>query len=192
MNQFKPVEFAHASERVRLVYSDYLTSTRSIELPNWLKHLGQSQELAEAYWNFTKTVLLGGQLPYLLKELTIFVVSVTNGSPYCSAAHAHSILAFDDGLTFDDLVTLATDLQNANLPPATKVALSFARKLAKDPSSIGDADYHSLMQYGYSEVDIEELKATVTLGNMFNSFAISTGLPLDRSYRTFPLKVLAA
>lgn len=187
MSRFQPIEFSQAQDDVKSVYADYLATTRSFELPNWLKFLGAHRQLAESYWYYTKSILFSGQLPLVLKELVIFVVSVTNGSPYCSTAHAHSVLSLDSSLSFEDLVAIARDFDSVDLPAATKAALTFARKLAIDPVRVTEDDFRSLGESGYGEPEIQELIATVSLANMFNMLAISNAIPLDEGYRAFPL-----
>lgn len=176
------VEFDDASMPVQAVYSDYLCSTNSYELPNWLKSLGHSEIQADALWHNAKTVMLQGELPLVVKELVIFIVSVTNGSPYCSSAHAHALLSLDSTLTYDDLVKLTKDRDSVPLPPASRAAIDFAVKVAVNPVAVEDADFDRLTACGFSQTQISELLEVITLGNTFNTYAITMQLPLDKGY----------
>lgn len=177
------VEFDEAPKLVQGVYSDYLCATNSFDVPNWLKSLGHSDLQAGVLWQSAKNIMMKGELPQVLKELVIFVVSVTNGSPYCSSAHGHALLALDRTLTFDDLIKLTKDFDSVPLPPASKVAIKFAAKVAKDPISLDDSDFEQLRKVGYSHVQIGELLEVIMLGNMFNTYAITMQLPLDEGYQ---------
>ena len=130
MSRYVLVEIDDASPPIREQYEAFLRASGGFEVPNWLKCFGHSASLAGAYRLFLRGVLQDGELPYILKELVIFIVSVTNGSPYCSAAHSHTILATRRSSTFNDLIALAAELNSCQLPEArggpTKVAMNMA------------------------------------------------------------------
>ena len=122
-------------------------------------------------------------MPYILKELVIFIVSVTNGSPYCSAAHSHSILATSRSLSFNDLIALAQDLDSVQLPEASRAAMKFAKKMATDPNIITDEDFAKLTDAGFEDQHIAEILSVIALAIMFNNITIAMQLPLDEGYR---------
>lgn len=187
MRRYNPIEFNDASPAVRSIYTDYLTTTNSYELPNWLKNLGNKPPMASAYWTHVKNTLVGGQLPMILKELVIFIISVHNGSPYCASAHAHAVLSLDRSFVFEDLIELADNLENVELPDAMREALKFAVKVASTPSDVTANDWETLSQLGYDDEAIEELISIVSLAGMFNIYALSHNLPVDSGYREFPI-----
>ncbi|MFV0298149.1 MAG: carboxymuconolactone decarboxylase family protein [Hyphomicrobiaceae bacterium] len=189
--RYDPLDYDDANEKVRNIYSDYLRSTHSFELPNWLKSLGKSENLADGYWSFVKSTLVEGELPSILKEMVLFLVSVTNGSPYCATAHAHAVMALDKGLTFEDLVAMAENIDAVRMPEATKAALKFSVKLISSPHSLERDDFATLSRLGFSDAQIQELIATASLAQMFNTYAISLGLPIEEGYRSFPLEQAA-
>lgn len=188
MQRYTPVEFEDATPAVRLIYTDYLNTTNSYDLPNWLKSLGSKPPMASAYWNHVKNTLVNGQLPMIVKELVIFLVSVRNGSPYCASAHAHAVLSLDRGLVFEDLIALAKDLDSTPLPVATRNALKFALKIASEPNNVGENDWQTLIEAGFDEQMILELISIVSLADMFNTYAITYDVPVDSGYRRFPLE----
>lgn len=187
MPRYSPVEFDAAPASVRAIYTDYLNTTNSFEIPNWLKSLGSAPPMASAYWNHVKNTLINGQLPMILKELAIFLVSVKNGSPYCASAHAHAVLSLDRSLVFEDLITLANNVDNIALPTSTRSALKFAVKVATRPTDITDKDWQALADVGFDERMILELIAVVSLADMFNTYAISYDIPIDSGYRRYPI-----
>ncbi len=179
------VEFSDSSPAVRDIYSDYLNTTNSTEVPIWLKSLAQSEKAAAGYWAMVKNVLIDGELPILLKEMVIFLISVTNGSHYCVAAHAHSILALDRGMSYPDLMALTGDLDHVEITPAIRVALKFAVKVSITPERISTDDFASLKANGYSASQRAELISTVALATIFNMYAKTMKLPIDEEYQTF-------
>ena len=171
-----------ASPEVREQYAAFLRRTSSYVVPHWLQCLGHSEALTLAFSQHVQGILLDGELPYVLKELVIFIVSVTNGSPYCSAAHAHSVLATTQSLRFSDLISLAVDIDSVQLPAAFKAAMQFAKKMAIDPASMNDADFSKLAQEGIDGPRVTELIAVICLAIMFNSMTTALQLPLDEGY----------
>jgi uncharacterized peroxidase-related enzyme len=188
MRRYNPVEFDDACPAVRNIYADYLASTNSFCVPNWLKNLGSKPSMASAYWLHVKNTLVHGHLPMILKELVIFIISVRNGSPYCASAHAHAVLSLDRSFVFEDLIELADNLDSIELPEAMRVALYFATKLASRPYQVTEQDWDQLSEMGYDDASIEELIAIVSLAAMFNTYAISHDIPVDSEYRRFPVK----
>lgn len=183
MTRCELVDIDDASPKVREQYEAFLRSSGGYAVPNWLKCFGHSDSLTKAYWEHVRGVLLKGELPYIFKELVIFIVSVTNGSAYCSAAHAHSILSTSRALSFSDLISLAHNLDSVQLPATVHAALKFAQKMARDPNSITDADFDSLASAGIAKEQTAELLAVIALAVMFNNITIAMRLPLDEEYR---------
>jgi AhpD family alkylhydroperoxidase len=95
MQRYALMDYASAPPEVRAIYDDYLQSTGSTSVPLWVQSLGHNPHLLRGYWERTKGSLVHGTLPGVLKEMVIFVVSVVNGSRYCSACHAHAVLTMD-------------------------------------------------------------------------------------------------
>ena len=125
--------------------------------PNWVKSTGHSERFAKAYWEKTRGCLVLGEMPLIFKELIIFVVSVENGSRYCTACHAHAALQLDKSLTYEDMLAMVGDVDSPNLPLATRVALKFARKMAREANEVTDADFAEMRSAGYSDDQIKEI-----------------------------------
>lgn len=191
MQRFKLFDFDAAAEPMRGTYSDYLRETNSFKLPIWLMSMGGAPRLASSYWHFCKSMMLEGDLPMIIEEMAVFLVSVTNGSPYCSSAHAHAVLSLDQRLSFDDLVSLSRDVDSIDLPAATRAALKFAVKVASDPANVSDADLQGLAAHGFSDEQVNELMGVIVLAGAFNTYAISMNLPVEDGYREFPLQQAA-
>lgn len=184
MNRYTLIDYDTAPVDVRELYDDYLRSTGSTSVPIWVRSLGASPDLLRAYWERTKGSLLRGNLPLLLKEMIIFVVSVENGSRYCSAAHAHAVLSLDKTLTFENLSAL-TGLGDAglDLPQSFRAALDFAILATRDANAVPDRAFEALEDADFSRAEIHELQAVIDLAKMFNSYTSSLRLPIDPDYR---------
>lgn len=183
MSRFQLVEYDDASPEVRAIYEEFLRTTGSFELPYWVKSLGHSELIARTYWEKVRGTLVLGDLPLIMKELIIFVVSVANGSRYCTACHAHAALQLDGTLTYEDLVMMTQNLDGVVRPPAHRAALKFADKAARDGNLITDEDFASLTSVGFTAADVAEIISTIDLAMMFNCYTKVLQLPLDPHYR---------
>jgi alkylhydroperoxidase family enzyme len=183
MERYTLVEYDAAGPGVRALYDDYMQSTGSPNVPIWVKSLGHSVDLLNAYWIRTKGSLLSGTLPLALKELVIFIVSVVNGSRYCTACHAHAVLRLDRSFTYDDLKTLTDPSNLLDLPPAYRGAVDFANRVANSANELDDADFERVARSGFSEAEIHELLGVIDLAVMFNCYTSAQRLPLDPEYR---------
>ncbi|MBU6257580.1 MAG: carboxymuconolactone decarboxylase family protein [Burkholderiales bacterium] len=184
MPRYTLVDYESASPEVRAIYDDFLRQTGSTTVPYWVQSLGCNVSLLHAYWERTKGSLVRGVMPAILKEMVIFVVSVENGSRYCSACHAHAVLGLDPTLKFEDLnALLDTEDRRLALPPSYRAALDFAIRMARDPNAVSDADFESLREADFDDAEIRELLAVIDLAAMFNQYTSALRLPLDPGYR---------
>src|SRR5947209_2825424 len=81
------VEYSEASEAVREVYDDIMTTRKTDTINNFWKALGSQPELLHRTWGSLKTVMAAGALDPLTKELIYLEVSATNQCGYCMASH---------------------------------------------------------------------------------------------------------
>jgi len=184
MKRHELVGYDEASPATRVIYDDFLRSTGSTTVPYWLRSLGATPDLLSAYWERTKGSLLRGSLPMVLKEMVIFVVSVENGSRYCSACHAHAVLNLDPSLKFEQLMSLTEPGdQSAGLPESYRVALDFAVAAARNANDLDDAAFERLRDADFSDQEVLELLSLINLAVMFNSYTSSSRIPLDPEYR---------
>jgi alkylhydroperoxidase family enzyme len=185
VERYNLVEYEQATPDIREIYDDYLRVTSSTSLPIWVKSLGGNKHLLHAYWERAKGTLAFGDLPLVLKEMIIFVVSVENGSRYCSACHAHAVLQIDKSLTVEDLIAMAEvdEAQLALLPPPFRAALIFAKQVATNSNNAQDEDFISLVNAGFNSSEISELLSAIDLAMMFNSYTTAMKLPIDPEYK---------
>jgi len=184
MQRYSLMPYGSAPPEVRAVYDDYMHCTGATSVPLWVQSLGFNATLLRAYWERTKGSLVHGQLPGVLKEMVIFVVSVVNGSRYCSACHAHAVLNMDRTLKFEDLDALMrADDTGPMLPASHRAALNFAMQMAHDANAVTDDHFRALQDADFSDDEIRELLSVIDLAKMFNAYTSAISLPLDPEYR---------
>lgn len=176
-------DYESASAATREIYDEFMRFSGAAKPPVWVTSLGHNSTLMRAYWEKTKGCLLTGVLPYVLKEMVVFVVSRENGAAYCTACHAHAVLQMDPTLSYNDLVTILDPGGSVPLPPAHRAAVDFAARMARDPNAMRDDDFRALEKVGFDEAEVMELLSVIDLAMMFNCYTSAMQLPLDPQYK---------
>src|SRR3954468_9530121 len=91
------VDYESASEEVRAVYDDIMTTRQVDTINNFWRSLAVHPETLRRTWESVKTVMAPGALDPLTKELIYLAVSATNQCSYCVASHSAS--ARNKGMT---------------------------------------------------------------------------------------------
>jgi len=82
------IEYEKASAEVRAVYDDIMATRKIDKVTNFWKALAHDPVRLKRTWEDTKTIMAGGALDPLMKELIYVAVSVSNQCDYCIAVHA--------------------------------------------------------------------------------------------------------
>jgi AhpD family alkylhydroperoxidase len=97
MSTFGLIEYKDASEEVKAIYDDILTTRKTDYINNFWKAIAHDPELLKRTWETLKAIMGPGAIDPLTKELLYIAVSVTNNCHYCIASHTAS--AFSKGMT---------------------------------------------------------------------------------------------
>jgi len=114
MATFGLIEYADANPEVRAVYDDIMATRKTDWINNFWKALAHDPAVLRRTWEDTKQLIAPGALDAVTKELIYLAVSVTNGCPYCVAAH--TVSARKKGMTdamFREMMAI-TGLANSN------------------------------------------------------------------------------
>ena len=114
MGTFGLIEYADANPEVRAVYDDIMATRKTDWINNFWKALAHDPAVLRRTWGDTKQLMAPGALDAVTKELIYLAVSVTNGCPYCVAAH--TVSARKKGMTdamFREMMAI-TGLANSN------------------------------------------------------------------------------
>lgn len=179
----RPVEYNDAVPGVREIYDDVMATMHRTDLPNWIKYLGGNEKILKGNWEKFKWTIIGGELPMLLKQIIMFIISRHYGSRYCIAAHAHAALEVDKTLKYEDLLSLSEGSGYEKLPESYKVAIEVGVKCALNPHDVTPEDMELLREEDYSEEEILELISQADVGIMFNIITMNAGIPMDDDYK---------
>jgi len=106
------IEYEDASDEVRGVYDDIMTTRKSDWVNNFWKALAQDPKTLKRTWESVKEVMAPGALDPLTKELLYVAVSVTNNCEYCITSHTAG--AYQKGMTEEMLQELLAVVGMAN------------------------------------------------------------------------------
>jgi AhpD family alkylhydroperoxidase len=81
------IEYVDASEEVRAVYDDIMTTRQIDWLNNFWKVLAHHPPTLKRTWESIKEVMAPGALDARTKEMLYLAVSISNQCPYCIASH---------------------------------------------------------------------------------------------------------
>jgi alkylhydroperoxidase family enzyme len=179
------VEYEDASPEVQAIYEEIREAMGSPAVPNFLKALGNNENVLRAIWQVTKNTMIEGEIPSLLKQLILFKISIKAGNEYCTALHGHAALNLDPTLSYDDLIKLSEGENSTKLPASFRVALEIVTQAALQPKSVADEDFDfedQLRDEGFSEREIDELMAQAYFGVMMNTLTDSFDIPWESPF----------
>ncbi len=179
------VEHKDASREVQAIYDEIREIMGSPTVPNFLKALGNNENVLRAIWSMTKHTMIEGEIPSLLKQLILFKISINAGNGYCTALHGHAALNLDPTLSYDDLINLSNGKTSTKLPASFQVAIKIVTQAALQPKSVAEEDFdfeEQLRDEGYSEREIDELMAQAYFAVMMNTFIDSFDIPWESPF----------
>ena len=142
-------------------------------VPNIIATMAQSPAVANAYLGFSQAVA-SGSLSARLREQIALVVGETNSCGYCVSAH--TALGKKAGLSEQD----TRDARRAEATDEKETqALQFARQIVTIQGHVTDEDVERVRQAGYTDGEIAEIVANVSLNIFTNYFNHVAGTEID-------------
>jgi len=132
-------------------------------VPNIFKTMAHSPAVLGAYLGFSGALDDSTLCPKLREKIAL-AVAEDNSCDYCLAAH--SAIGKMAGLSPDEI---AAARQASAQNPKADAALKFAKKLSRGRAVVNDADAQTLRDAGYTEGEILEIIAVVSL-NIFTNY----------------------
>ena len=179
------VDYKDASREVQVIYDEIMEIMGSPAVPNFLKALGNNENVLQAIWSMAKHTMIEGEIPSLLKQLILFKISINSGNEYCTALHGHNALNLDPTLSYDDLINLSEGKSSTKLPASFQVAIEIVTQAALQPKSVANEDFNfedQLRDEGFSEREIDELMAQAYFAVMMNTFIDSIDVPWETPF----------
>lgn len=177
--RFKVVSYEEASPEVKAIYDD---TKKTLQIPfvlNWFKCQGSNPILLKGNWAKLKSTLMQGDIPNVLKQLIMYIVSKERNCEYCAQAHgifADSMIAM---ISENENFRVTNDLESPLIPESYRTAIKVVTKAALNHDMIVDSDFEKLREAGFDDAEIQELMAQADLVNMLNTLADVAGIKID-------------
>lgn len=149
-------------------------------IPNIFALMANSPAAVKAYLSFNDA-LAAGSLDAKVRELIAIACAETHSCEYCLSAHM--AIGKSAGLT-DNELKKAQQIQSDD--PKADAALTFVRNLLLRRADLPDSDIDALRTAGFTDGEIAEIIATVSINIYTNYFNITAQTELD-----FPKVALA-
>lgn len=140
---------------------------------NILGTMAQSSAVLKAYLGFSQA-LSEGSLPLSIRERIALAVGEATGCDYCVAAH--TVMGRKAGLTDQDILDAR---RGTAADGKAAVAVTLALKIVKTLGFVSDEDIECTRHAGYSDGEICEIVATVSLNIFTNYFNHVAGTDID-------------
>ncbi len=131
-------------------------------VPNIIGTMAHSSAVLHSYLSFSGAIK-SGSLSNELRECVAMTVAGINECSYCAAAH-HAI-GQSQGQSSEDLRSC---LRGESKDAKTQAALDFSRQIIETKGFVSDEQFKTIRDAGFSEGEVLELVATVSLNTFTN------------------------
>ena len=150
-------------------------------IPNVLAAFAKFPKQFEGFTKLYNSLMLGESgLTKLEREMIAVTVSSENHCFYCLVAHGSAVRELSNDPQLGERI--AANFRSAELPRKQEELLSFAKKLTRDPSEIGEQERKKLRDVGYTDRDIWDISAIVGFFNMTNRLASAIEMEPNNNY----------
>ncbi|CAL78402.1 conserved hypothetical protein; putative peroxidase related protein [Bradyrhizobium sp. ORS 278] len=122
-----------------------------------------------------------GGLTKAEREMIVVATSSANQCQYCVIAHGAILRIRAKNPLIADQV--AINYRKADITPRQRTMLDFAMKVALEAHTVGEADFKTLAEHGFSDDDVWDIAAIAAFFALSNRMANVTGMrPNDEFY----------
>lgn len=139
-------------------------------IPNVFKMMANSSAVLESYLNFSNA-LSKSKLDVKIAERIALFTAQLNACEYCLAAH--SLIAKNTGIEEDEILNARCGKSSDE---KVQAALNFTHSILKNAGKIEDVELSAVRAAGFSDEEILEITANVSLNiltNSLNSLAVT-------------------
>ena len=113
-------------------------------------------------------------------ELVTFVSAMALRSTLCSLGHGKALMEF---VSEEDVLSIARGEVPASLTPAEGAMVSFARKVARDASSVEAADVQELKHHGFTDGEVFDIASCAAARAFWTKLVESLGVEPEPPFR---------
>ena len=116
----------------------------------------------------------GGHLSKGDREMIVVATSAANDCLYCVVAHGAILRIYEKKPLVADQV--AINWRKADITPRQRAMLEFALKVCLRSHEVGDGDYATLREHGFTDEDAWDIAAITAFFGMSNRMANAIGM----------------
>jgi uncharacterized peroxidase-related enzyme len=113
-------------------------------------------------------------------ELITFVSAMALRSSLCSIAHGRALMEF---IPEEDVLAIARGEAPSSISAAEAAMLEFARKVARDASSVVASDVAELKQHGFTDGEVFDISAAAAARAFWTKLIESLGVEPEPPFR---------
>ncbi len=139
-------------------------------VPNVFLTLAHRPDEFRAFFAYHDALMeKGGGLTKAEREMIVVATSTDNSCQYCVVAHGAILRIRAKNPMVADQV--GVNYRKADITERQSAMLTFAMKVSRDSRSIGDGDFQSLREHGFSDEDIWDIAAITAFFALSNRMA---------------------
>jgi len=172
----RTIPVQEATGDVKAMYED--AKEPSGDVPNYVKAFSHRPEVWKKYGEFGLSIRSNFDLRRY--ELVTVAAAAAIESSYCTLAHGQ--ILSEKVLGPEQTQVFIRDFHQADLTPAEKAMVAFARKLAVRSSSVTQDDVDELHRNGFSDAEIFDIAAATMMRCFFSKLLEGLGAQPDHFY----------
>jgi uncharacterized peroxidase-related enzyme len=151
-------------------------------VPNVFLTLAHRPDEFRAFFAYHDALMLKeGGLTKGEREMIVVATSAVNDCLYCVVAHGAILRIYEKAPLLADQV--AVNHRKADLTGRQKAMLDFALKVCRESGALGEADFQTLREHGFSDEDIWDIAAITAFFGLSNRMAnVISMRPNDEFY----------
>lgn len=170
MSRFSQVADPAQNETLSRLYQDMLDNGFGDGTPiNWLTSQSSRPDILAATWEFSKGMLLQGELPMMVKQMIATAIAARNNCNYCQDLHGNTLSML--GVSKAVISSCVSDPELAEVQQPHRAILQFAIKVSQTPAKIDAEDMQELKTQGLTKSEILEIMALSAYCNFINTWA---------------------
>jgi uncharacterized peroxidase-related enzyme len=115
------------------------------------------------------------------REMIVVATSAINQCLYCVVAHGAILRIYEKAPLVADQI--AVNHRKADITPRQKTMLDFAVKVCSESGTVGDVDFQTLREHGFSDEDVWDIAAITAFFGLSNRMAnVISMRPNDEFY----------
>ncbi len=170
------VEEDEASEEIKEIYEGIKREMQIPVVPNIDKALANAPNALRATVALLGELYLNSTLPKPIVSMVLYAIASANRCNYCGSFH--KLTCRTVGVDEDTLAALTENLE-AVTPERVQAIVRFARKAARSPGALGQADYDDIRAQGISDAEIVEIVGLAATGAFLDIIADSLKIDVD-------------